>query len=124
MLVRGHTHSRFYPHPASFTDENGQFVRFEYLEMLEGNDPARVTYKAKVSEDIVVVKFVSRYSKEMHEFLAAQGYTPRLRYCGPLPNVPNAQEYFTRVIHKIGAAWTITWSYAGGRDELCLSMQT
>jgi serine/threonine protein kinase len=79
------THPRFYPYPLSFTDENGRLVDFEYLKMLEENDPACVTYKAKISEeDIIVVKFVSRYSEEVHKFLAAKGHAPRLRYYGPL----------------------------------------
>lgn len=57
-LVPGQTCSCFYPHPASFIDENGQFVQFEYSEMLEENDPTYVTYKAKISEeDTVMVKF-------------------------------------------------------------------
>jgi serine/threonine protein kinase len=86
-LVPDRTHPRFYPHPVSFTDENGQLVHFEYLKTLEENDPACVTYKAKISEeDIIVVKFVSSYSEEVHKFLAAKGHAPRLRYYGPLPN--------------------------------------
>ena len=86
-LVPGHTHRRFYPYPTFFIDQNDQPVHFEYLKMLE-NDPACVTYKAKTSEaDIIVVKFVSRYGKEVHKFLATQGHAPRLRYCGSLPNV-------------------------------------
>lgn len=88
-LMPGHTlaHPCFYPYPTSFTNESGQLVHFEYLNMLE-NDAACVTYKAKISEeDVIVVKFVSRYSNEVHKFLAAEGYAPKLRYYGPLSNV-------------------------------------
>lgn len=32
----------------------------------------------------MVVKFVARYGKEVHEFLATEEYAPVLRYYGPL----------------------------------------
>ncbi|KAF8965900.1 hypothetical protein BDZ97DRAFT_1729574 [Flammula alnicola] len=85
----GPRHSRYYPHPTSFTDENGQVVHFEYVKKLE-NDAACVVYQAKISSPQVdsrdiVVKFVSRYGIEAHKFLASHHYAPRLRYCGPLP---------------------------------------
>lgn len=32
----------------------------------------------------IVVKFVDRYGRVVHEFLAECGYAPRLWYCGPL----------------------------------------
>ena len=32
----------------------------------------------------MVVKFVTRYGKEVHEFLAREGWAPKLRYYGPL----------------------------------------
>ncbi|KAF8501148.1 hypothetical protein F5888DRAFT_1632913 [Russula emetica] len=33
----------------------------------------------------VVVKFVTSYGKEVHEFLVEEGCAPKLRYYGPLP---------------------------------------
>ena len=69
-------HPLFYPYPTSFTDDNSQLVHFEYLELLEENASAGVTYKAKSSEEAtiivaIVVRFVSRYNTEVHKFLAA-----------------------------------------------------
>jgi serine/threonine protein kinase len=56
-------------------------------------DAGCVTYLAEIPNEAgvmvdpvkVVVKFVARYSEEVHEFLARQGYAPALRYYGPLP---------------------------------------
>jgi hypothetical protein len=67
-------------------------THFRYLKSLEDH-PASVTYLAEItsSQDStmdagvkVVVKFATRYGREVHEFLAREGWAPKLRYCGPL----------------------------------------
>lgn len=37
-----------------------------------------------VNSPDIVVKFVLRYSKEVHKFLTDHNHAPRLLYCGPL----------------------------------------
>ncbi|KAH8980320.1 hypothetical protein EDB92DRAFT_1805783 [Lactarius akahatsu] len=89
-LVANQPHPRYFPYPSSFTAEDGSVTRFQYLKSLE-EDAACVTYLAETRPDEhgsvpekVVVKFVSRYGKEVHEFLAGETYAPSLRYYGPL----------------------------------------
>jgi len=92
QLQPNEPHPRYFPYPTSFTDENGRVVRFRYLRSLE-DDAACVTYLAEVIDDTcaaatrprLVVKFVARYGKEVHQFLADEGHAPALRYYGPLP---------------------------------------
>ncbi|GJJ12752.1 hypothetical protein Clacol_006997 [Clathrus columnatus] len=92
-------HPRFYPYPTSFTDNSGR-VEFKYLNCLdkEGYVPC-VTFLAEViltegetkvgvGEEIVV-KYVARYGKETHEFLASQRHAPELLHYGCLPGLPN-----------------------------------
>ncbi|KAF9565850.1 hypothetical protein CPC08DRAFT_141691 [Agrocybe pediades] len=86
-------HPRFFPHPTTFTNEKTQVISFQYLSAMEENEPTCVTFKAKIlagdsRSGHVVVKFVPRYSAEVHKFLAEKGYAPNLLYIGPLPNVP------------------------------------
>ncbi|KAF8869084.1 hypothetical protein BD779DRAFT_1682620 [Infundibulicybe gibba] len=80
-------HSRFYPYPTSFTSTDGNVVSFAYVKMLE-EDPACVTYQAKIMDEAdspdIVVKFVTRYGEEVHEFLADHDHAPKLWYCGSL----------------------------------------
>ena len=87
-VINGQTHSRFYPYPTSFT-VNKQTFHFQYLKAMEDH-VACETYLAKLVDtpDNIVVKFVSRYGKEVHEFLAKKNYAPHLRYYGPMPDAP------------------------------------
>lgn len=88
-VINGQTHSRFYPYPTSFTVEKGTF-HFQYLKPMEDH-VACETYLAKLVDppgNKIVVKFVSRYSKEVHEFLAKKNYAPNLLYYGPMPDAP------------------------------------
>jgi hypothetical protein len=88
---RYESHPRYFPYPDSFTGENGTKTHFRYLKSLEDH-PTSVTYLAEItSQDSttdtgvkVVVKFVTNYGKEVHEFLAQEGWAPKLRYYGPL----------------------------------------
>jgi hypothetical protein len=85
-------HPRYFPYPTSFTDEHGRVVCIRYLCSME-DDAACVTYLAEVIDETgaattgprLVVKFVARYGKEVHQFLAGEGHAPALRYYGPLP---------------------------------------
>jgi hypothetical protein len=62
-------------------------MQIQYVASLE-DDPACVTYLAEIPDEFevvgkpvkVVVKFVTRYGKEVHEFLATKEYAPALRY--------------------------------------------
>ncbi|KAH8992599.1 hypothetical protein EDB86DRAFT_2932241 [Lactarius hatsudake] len=93
-FIANKPHPRYFPYPTSFTAEDGTSTQFRYLTSLE-EDPACVSYLAEIPNEPsttrdsdpvkVVVKFVSRYGKEVHEFLARKGWAPTLRYYGPLP---------------------------------------
>ena len=89
-VINGQTHPRFYPYPTSFTVDKQTF-HFQYLKPMEDH-VACETYLAKLFDrpGNIVVKFVSRYSKEVHEFLANKNYAPHLRYYGPMPNAPSS----------------------------------
>lgn len=82
---------RFYPYPTSYF-ANGKLVSFHYTRMLE-DDAACVTFQAKICDEVdspdIVVKFVTRYGKQVQEFLANHGHAPKLRYCGRLPGDSN-----------------------------------
>ena len=85
------THPRFYPYPNSFVVGDKTF-EFQYLKPLK-NAPACETFLAKLkhsgkNEDLIVIKFVSRYGEGVHTFLADNEYAPKLRYYGPLPGAP------------------------------------
>ncbi|KAF8488714.1 hypothetical protein F5888DRAFT_1587923, partial [Russula emetica] len=85
-------HPCYFPYTTSFTNGNSPTTHFQYVRCLKDN-PASVTYLAEIpSQDStmatrvqVVVKFVTSYRKEVHEFLAEEGCAPKLRYYGPLP---------------------------------------
>jgi hypothetical protein len=83
------SHPRYFPYPNSFTTEDGSITHFQYISALE-NDTACVTYLAETIGDPkkVVVKFVAKYGKKVHEFLAQRGHAPKLLYCGPIPGNP------------------------------------
>ncbi|KAI9437469.1 hypothetical protein H4582DRAFT_278628 [Lactarius indigo] len=87
-IVPNLPHPRYFPYPSSFTSEDGSVINFRYLQSLEV-DAACVTYLAETLPNArkVVVKFVSRYGKEVHEFLAHEGYAPLLLYHGALPEI-------------------------------------
>ncbi|KAH9062330.1 hypothetical protein EDB87DRAFT_1559239 [Lactarius vividus] len=86
-FVANEPHPRYFPYLTSFTAGDGSVTEFRYLRSLE-QDAACVTYLAETlsNKRKVVVKFVSRYSKEVHKFLAHEEYAPSLLYYGPLPN--------------------------------------
>ena len=91
-FVANEPHPRYFPYPTSFKAENGTLTHFRYLASLE-EDAGCVTYLADIPNEVgvtvdpvkVVIKFVARYGKEVHEFLARKGCAPALQYCGPLP---------------------------------------
>ncbi|KAH9008852.1 hypothetical protein EDB83DRAFT_2585034, partial [Lactarius deliciosus] len=109
-FIANKPHPRYFPYPTSFTAEDGTSTRFRYLTSLE-EDPACVSYLAEIpnepsttrdSDPVKVVKFVSRYGKEVHEFLACKGWAPTLRYCGLLPET----EHYTS--HLVFAVFFFT----------------
>ena len=91
-FIANKPHPRYFPYPTSFRAQDGSLTRFRYLTSLEDN-AACVTYLAEIPDETdmtgspvkVVVKFVARYGKEVHEFLARNGFAPTLRHSGRLP---------------------------------------
>lgn len=88
LLAVNQPHPRYFPYPDSYPGENGA-TRFRYLRSLE-DDNACVTYLAELvaGSKKVVVKFVARYGKEVHELLAEHNFAPQLLYCGPILENP------------------------------------
>ncbi|KAH9960083.1 hypothetical protein BJV74DRAFT_954596 [Russula compacta] len=79
-VIPGHIHPRFCPFISSFHDAlTGSVVDFTYVAPLEF-DPRSVTFKAirQDTSETIVVKFVRRYGKEAHEWMAEHGQAPRL----------------------------------------------
>jgi hypothetical protein len=87
-------HPRFYPCPTSYTDDKGCQVEFRYNRRLERDEPTCVTFLAEIiSNDAtqkVVVKFVARYGRIVHNYLAQKGHAPRLLYFGRLDGTMHA----------------------------------
>ncbi|TFK16327.1 hypothetical protein FA15DRAFT_676715, partial [Coprinopsis marcescibilis] len=50
----------------------------------QGSEGSKRSRESKRSKKQIVVKFATRYGKEVHEFLAANGCAPKLHYCEPL----------------------------------------
>ncbi|KIM42779.1 hypothetical protein M413DRAFT_26774 [Hebeloma cylindrosporum] len=87
-------HPRFFPYPTSFV-EHGTVVHFKYLEPMSEYSQS-VTYKARIvnypddcAKRDIVVKFVTKYGLEAHQFLSGLGHAPGLRYYGPLSGENN-----------------------------------
>jgi hypothetical protein len=79
-------HPRFFPDPTHYIDRTtSDKVEFTYVKPLEQSDDC-VTFLAQTNgtREEVVVKFVSRYGVEVHDFLAEKGHAPCLRYHGSL----------------------------------------
>ena len=79
-------HPRFFPDPTHYVDRTtSDTVEFTYLEPLaQSEDCATFLAQTNAAQEKVVVKFVSRYGVEVHDFLAEKGHAPRLRYHGSL----------------------------------------
>jgi hypothetical protein len=82
------SHPRLYPYPLSFP-KDGQEVNFAYVRALQ-EDAGCIAFRARAEgaepQDIVI-RFVSRYARDVHSFLTAKGFAPRLHYLGLLPNL-------------------------------------
>jgi hypothetical protein len=79
-VILGYVHPRFCPSISSFHDSGTErVVNFIYVAPLE-LDLRCVTLKAIWQDtcETIVVKFVRRYGKEVHECMAEHGYAPRL----------------------------------------------
>ncbi|TFK32543.1 hypothetical protein BDQ12DRAFT_716350 [Crucibulum laeve] len=89
--------------PTLVSFNSGTTLHFKYVRALE-NDARCITYQAKIQSSVdspdinastdndapadndaptdIVVKFVARYGKDVHEFLARENHAPALRYFG------------------------------------------
>ncbi|KAK7677279.1 hypothetical protein QCA50_019780 [Cerrena zonata] len=76
--------ARFFPLATSYFDEaTRKEIEFQYLKPLKSADPSCTTFLAQTGEEsLIVVKFVERYGREVHNLLASKGYAPKLLYCG------------------------------------------
>ena len=79
-------HPRFFPYPSSYND-GSKTVHFRYIRRLEMDDICQ-TFLAKTDDKQVVVKFVSTYGVEVHEYLHRERYAPELYYFDLLPGYP------------------------------------
>jgi hypothetical protein len=75
--LRNPTH----PYPTSFISRDGSEQRFTYLFHMTG----RNLFFGRVDDAAICIKFVPRYCKEGHEFLAAKGFAPKLHAVERLP---------------------------------------
>jgi hypothetical protein len=71
--LRNPTH----PYPTSFTSRANSVNHFVYIFHTKGMDGVNGT--------AICIKFVTHYSKEGHEFLAAKGFAPKLHAVECLP---------------------------------------
>ncbi|KAF8808662.1 hypothetical protein BYT27DRAFT_7188628 [Phlegmacium glaucopus] len=80
-------HPRFYPFAHRYLS-GSTMVEFEYICALQPNLSTCVTFrgriKGSVDENEIVIKFVQRYSPEVHEILAKAGLAPALLFYGPV----------------------------------------
>ena len=80
FALRNPTH----PYPTSFTSRDNSVNRFIYLFHMKGRNMffGRMD---DVNGTAICIKFVTRYCKEGHEFLAAKGFAPKLHAVERLP---------------------------------------
>ncbi|KAF9256936.1 hypothetical protein L218DRAFT_1081139 [Marasmius fiardii PR-910] len=89
-------HPRNYPYPNTYKAHNSNAsIMFTYKRALQPTFQC-VTFltKENVSKDLVVVKFVDQtsYGSAVHQFLAEEGFAPKICYHGPLPSSTVYQE--------------------------------
>jgi len=77
LPLRNPTH----PYPTSFISQDGSVQRFTYLFHMTG----RNLFFGRTDDTAICIKFVPRYCKEGHEFLAAKGFAPKLHAFERLP---------------------------------------
>ena len=78
-------HPRFFPSPNAFRYD-GTMVKFAYQEPLKRN-VLSITYLAKTIEASpkhIVVKFVTSYGVDAHQYMASIGFAPQLLYHGKI----------------------------------------
>jgi len=86
IVPDGGIHPRFCPSITSFVDSTtGHSVDFDYVRPFE-EEPTCVTFlsRRRDTQEEVVVKFVRRYGKEAHEWMAERTWAPRLLHHGIL----------------------------------------
>ena len=77
LPLRNPTH----PYPTSFVSRDGLVQHFTYLFHMTG----RNLFFGRMDDTAICIKFVTRYCKEGHEFLAAKGFAPKLHAFESLP---------------------------------------
>lgn len=85
----------FFPSVTSYQDAQQNIVSFYYVKALKSS-PECVTFLATtsgVAPQRIVVKFVQRYGKDVHEFLAKQNFAPELLYFGKIDPCSTSPSY-------------------------------
>ncbi|KDQ06133.1 hypothetical protein BOTBODRAFT_121863 [Botryobasidium botryosum FD-172 SS1] len=77
-------HPRYYPYPTSYVDSLGQEQKFFYDAPLESDSTCVAFGATSENGKKLVVKFVDRYGKDAHEYMARLGLAPALHHCAPL----------------------------------------
>jgi hypothetical protein len=77
LPLRNPTH----PYPTSFVSRDGSVQHFTYVYHMTG----RNLFFGLMDDTAICIKFVPRYCKEGHEFLAAKGFAPKLHAFERLP---------------------------------------
>ena len=77
LPLRNPTH----PYPTSFVSRDGSVQHFTYVYHMTG----RNLFFGNMDNTAICIKFVPRYCKEGHEFLAAKGFAPKLHAFERLP---------------------------------------
>src|SRR6266478_384308 len=79
------THNLEFPYPSSYTYINTSSIRhFEYISHM---DASKLLFAAAetANNEKICVKFVRRYSKEVHAFCASECFAPTLKGFEELP---------------------------------------
>jgi hypothetical protein len=82
----GPRHNPIHPYPTSFTSQASSVKQFTYLYQMKGQD--RNLFFGRMDDGdgtAICLKFVPRYCKEGHEFLASKGFVPKLHAVERLP---------------------------------------
>jgi len=77
-----------FPHFTSFTQDNGEEIKFAYLKP-ESLLPSCTVFFAELEQEKkeVVVKFVDTYNAEAHRYMANHELALKLIHCGTLPGI-------------------------------------
>ena len=76
-------HTPTHPYPAVFTSQDGLVNHFTYLFQIKGQ--GRILFFGRMDNIEICIKFTTHYCKKAYEFLAAQGFAPKLHAVERLP---------------------------------------